>query len=133
MSLVGNITALARRAARVAAATSLTVAGTPGRGFQYKLDEEVDTGSTWIDGKPIYVRVVSSSATYGYNGWANVADCDYVDTLVDADYGDSDGTNHGGAVTIRVNATNGKLQLYHCTIPSRTLKYVIIWYTRLDT
>ena len=95
----------------------------PSPAASYSTDEQL-TGGTWIDGKPIYRRVVTDIMVRlnPDHGWINIHAEPTVDTMVSITGYDKNSVLYG-AVLYGIN--NGYLQGYSTGLASSVTKYVI--------
>lgn len=97
-------------------------------GVNYSTDEQVI--GTWIDGKPLYRRVVPIVVNLTFNTWVQVSELDSLnmDICVNATIMNSN-KNTTNAITIDTNASPNEV-LYMRSTGSFTTNYFILEYTK---
>lgn len=97
-------------------------------GVNYSTDEQII--GTWIDGKPLYRRVVPLVVNLTYNTWVQVSGLDSLnmDICVNATIMNSN-KNTTSAITIDTNASPNEV-LYMRSTGSFTTSYFILEYTK---
>jgi microcystin-dependent protein len=88
---------------------------------------EVKTNKTWINGKPIYRKVIESSGTMTTNNWNTITTINNVDTLINGYILDTNNKTIWNEIMVRI--VNNDLQYFSMNF-NHTYTKIIVEYTK---
>ena len=104
--------------------------GTPYTPPAYSL-EEVNTGKKWIDGKPIYTRVINYTGALSTSTTTLASNINYIDNIIDAKCVADNGPEGFSPIVVFIDGTNLKGRTVGNF--SSQLLHIVIEYTKPTT